>query len=358
MKKSMVVSPSINTWDIVDEKEEVYDCFEKVCYYKYLGIETHGSMSKTSTAKQLKIVKAARRYRGACRYLSRRGPDVVDVSVCSWRNVAIPALLFGVETVVFTKKTIENLEQQQARWAKETLRLPKYSPNIAAQLLLGAPPVRQLIYHQQLKFFMRLNSLPSTRYAAQALREHESGGWESKYLSNIHDIQLKLNMLDLPRDQEYLGVAMEQFGEEWLEEKMASISGLPEAAKELQDGRVRSAREGEGWAWVNRAIMGASGVRLNGVVREWNRMCDDDLVPNTDLHCVAHCSRTKRERRDTGISMYFTSSAIKGISEERAYSNFILGLNWEGAEIPLKDYQERGVSLGHVFKAATNYGVG
>ena len=105
-EKSMVVSPSPNTWDIVDEKEEVYDCFEKVCCYKYLGIETHGSMSKTSTAKQIKIVKAARRYRGACRYLSRRGPDVVDVSVCSWRNVAIPALLFGVETVVFTKETI------------------------------------------------------------------------------------------------------------------------------------------------------------------------------------------------------------------------------------------------------------
>ena len=104
--------------------------------------------------------------------------------------------------------------------------------------------------------------------------------------------------------------------------------------------------------------MGASGVRLNGVQREWNRMCGDDMVPNTDLHCVAHCSRTKRERRDTGISMYFTSSYVKGISEEKAYSNFILGLNWEGREIPLHDYQERGVALGQVFKAATNYGVG
>ena len=99
-------------------------------------------------------------------------------------------------------------------------------------------------------------------------------------------------------------------------------------------------------------------MRLNGAQREWNRMCDDDLVPNTDLHCVVHCSRTKRERRDTGISLFFSSSFMKGISEEKAYSNYILGVNWEGVEISLQDYQERGVSLGRVFKAATNYGVG
>ena len=95
MKKSMVVSPSTHTLDIVNEKNEVYDSFDKVCHYKYLGIDTHNTMFRTSTAKQLKTVAAARRYRAACRYLSRRGPDVVDVSVCAWRNVAIPALLFG-----------------------------------------------------------------------------------------------------------------------------------------------------------------------------------------------------------------------------------------------------------------------
>ena len=137
MKKSMVISASTNTWDVVDENNEVYNSFDKVCSYKYLGIDTHNTMFRTSTAKQLKTVTAARRYRGACRYLSRRGPDVVDVSVCAWRNVAIPALLFGVESVVFSNTTIEMLEREQARWAKETLMLPRYTSNLSAQLLLG-----------------------------------------------------------------------------------------------------------------------------------------------------------------------------------------------------------------------------
>ena len=130
------------------------------------------------------------------------------------------------------------------------------------------------------------------------------------------------------------------------------------ASSDLEGGRVRSAREGEGWTWVNRGILGASGVKLNAGTREWNRMCDDDMVPNTDLHSVVHCSRTKRERRDTGVSLYFASCAMKNITEERTYSNFLLGLDWKGAQISLADYQERGVSLGQIFKAASNYRVG
>ena len=306
----------------------------------------------------MKTVTAARRYRGACRYLSRRGPDVVDVSVCAWRNVAIPALLFGVESVVYSHTNIEMLEREQARWAKETLNLPRYTSNLSAQLLLGAPPVRQLLYHQQIKFFMRLNSLPSKRFAAQALREHETGGWKSKYLEHIRDLQLELDMVQLPLDQKCLEVAMEQYGEEWLEERLRDVSSLAAAARELEVGRVRSAREGEGWTWINRAILGASGIKLNGRTKTWNRMCDDDMVPNTDVHSVVHCSRTKRERRDTGVSLYFASCSLKNIPEERAYTNYILGLDWKGARISLSDYQERGVSLGQIFKAAKIYGVG
>ena len=49
MKKFMVISPSMHTWDIVDEKNEVYDSFDKVCSYKYLGIDTHNTMFRTST---------------------------------------------------------------------------------------------------------------------------------------------------------------------------------------------------------------------------------------------------------------------------------------------------------------------
>ena len=167
LKKSMVISPSNNNWVVYDAENNVYACFDKICTYKYLGIETHNTMHRTATAKQIKTVMAARRYRGACRYLSRRGPDVVDVACCSWKNVAIPALLFGSESIAFNNTNIEKLEREQSRWAKETLGLPQFCSNLAAQLLMGAPPVRVLLYKQQLKFFMRLNKLPATRFGAE-----------------------------------------------------------------------------------------------------------------------------------------------------------------------------------------------
>ena len=358
LKKSMVISCSHNSWVVHDAQNKVYACFDKICSYKYLGITTFNTMYKTATAKQLKTVMAARKYRGACRYLSRRGPDVVDVACCSWNNVAIPALLFGSESVAFNETNIEKLEREQARWAKETLRLPQSCSNLAAQLLMGVPPVRVLLYKQQLKFFMRLNKLPATRFAAQALREHESGGWKSPYLAYIHDIQIKVDMLQLPPSIKCLEVVMEQYGESWLEDRAKKVTNLSMAALQLRTGRVRSAREGEGWCYINRAIMGASGIRLNRTTGVWTPVCSEDAVENTDLHCVSSCSKTRGARRITGVSQFFASCRLKGLGEQEAYNNFILGLDWKGAEVPMEDYQERGVSLGEIFKASKSTGVG
>ena len=282
----------------------------------------------------------------------------MDVACCSWNNVAIPALLFGSESVAFNKTNIEKLEREQARWAKKTLRLPQSCSNLAAQLLMGVPPVRVLLYKQQLKFFMRLNKLPVTRFAAQALREHEAGGWRSPYLAYIHNIQIKVDLLQLPPSIKCLELVMEQYGEAWLEDRVKKVSNLSAAALQLGTGRVRSAREGEGWGWINRAIMGASWLRLSRRTGVWTPTCSEDAVKNIDLHCVTSCSKTRGARRDTGISQFFASCRLKGLGEEEGYINFILGLDWKGVEVPIEDYQERGVSLRAIFKSAKSTVVG
>ena len=108
-KKSMVISRAITTWDLHDEKGEVYSSLDKVLSYKYLGVEVFNTMCRVSTAKQKKCVQAAERYRGATRYLSRQGPDVVDLSVVAWRRQALPAVIFGTENIIFSNTTIEAL---------------------------------------------------------------------------------------------------------------------------------------------------------------------------------------------------------------------------------------------------------
>ena len=66
-KKSMVISKTITTWDLHDEKGEVYGSLDKVLSYKYLGVEVFSTMYQVSTAKQKKCVAAAARYHGATR---------------------------------------------------------------------------------------------------------------------------------------------------------------------------------------------------------------------------------------------------------------------------------------------------
>lgn len=349
-KKSMVLSHSLDSWDLHDENGEVFTCLDKILSYKYLGIETFNTMHKTSTAKQQKCVLAARRYRGACKYLSRQGPDVVDVSNCTWRNIAIPAILFGTESIAFSKTTIDSLDREQAKWAKESLSLHQTCSNTAPQLLMGAPTFKELIYKQQLQYFMRLQELPGTRFAAQALVEHETGGWRSPYLLNIARIQEDLGMVQLPPSMDLLDEIVSSQCLVELNEKVAGLSSIPIISTITDLQRARSAREGEAFWWINRAIMGCTGIRFSREVQAWRKVCPEDGKTATDLHFVSECSGTSRIRNTTGMNMYFTSTRVSGLSTAQAYSNYVKGLNSAGEEVSIQDYVERGRTLAAIFK--------
>ena len=97
--------------------------------------------------------------------------------------------------------------------------------------------------------------------------------------------------------------------------------------------------------------MGASGVQLDRENGVWRRRCPEDGATFTDLHCVSECAATAQVRRDTGLSLYFTSCAVMGMTTKQAYSNFVLGLNSKGEELEMEDYRDRGRTLGALFKS-------
>ena len=350
-KKSMVMSTSNDTWDLHNGEGEVFASLDKIMSYKYLGLDTFNTIMRITTAKQQKCLTAARRYRAAARYLSRRGPDVVDLSVCSWRNVAIPAITFGVEMIQFSESTLKSLDQESARWAKETLNLPRNTPNVCSQILLGIPSFKEVIFKAQLKYFMRLRNLPSTRYAAQALSEHEYGGWTSSYLDYITGVRAQVDLVTLPPKAKDID---EVVAFHCLEELRSKLEDLPSVVVERPGklSRVRSAREGQEWNWLNMAIMGSYGIKRQlGEDGRRRRLCPVDRVPNTDLHCVTACSLNAKTRVDTNTSQFFTSCKVGGVSIEVAYLRFVSGLSGAGSLISDYDYAERGRCLEKVFKA-------
>ena len=114
---------------------------------------------------------------------------------------------------------------------------------------------------------------------------------------------------------------------------------------------MESTKEGADWMWVNRAIMGATGIKLVGRNALWRARCQVDNAVNSDFHCVFECSQTSGIRRDTGVSLFFASCNAKNIPPEQAYEFFITGRDSKGDVISEEDYRERGHSLGSTFKA-------
>ena len=237
------------SWDLFNSDGEIVSSLEKVMDYKYLGLETHSNMRKTTVAKQKKMLVAARRYRGACKYLSRQGPDAVSLSRSLWRNVAMSAITFGVESVLVSNATIDSLDRESARWAKETLSLPTNTPNVVSQVLMGIPSFKYTIYSSQFKFHQRIRELPKERYAHQALEENEKGGWDSPYSKHIYKLRSEIGLISFPPTESLLDDIVSEYCIEELNSRIESLSSLPKYELITKLDRARSAREGESqWA--------------------------------------------------------------------------------------------------------------
>ena len=171
--------------------------------------------------------------------MSRQGPNRVDMARCVWRNVAMPAITFGVESVLVSQATVESLDRESARWTKETLNLPVNTPNVATQVLMGIPSFRNLIYSNQLKFHMRLRNLPKERYAAQAL----------------YKIRAQMGMITFPPTEKLVEEIVGSYSIDCLNKNILRLMSVPKLGQVFELSRAKSAREGEEWHWLNIARM-------------------------------------------------------------------------------------------------------
>ena len=348
-KKSQVISPMRDTWDLRDDEGNVVDSLEKVLSYKYLGVDAFNTMTRTSNFKQRKCIIAARKYRGATKYLSRRGPDVVSLARCSWTCVAVPALTFGTEFVMFSQATFDSLEREQASWAKETLNLPVYTPNVVTQVIMGVPCLQEVIWNKQLKAYKRLDMLEDTRLAAQAMWEHKYGGWVSPYLGYISKVREQLGLLVLPTSNRGIEEATRSFMMEKVNSKIDSFKDKPALRRVKELKTSRTAFEGEDARWINKMWMGVSGVQLRQ--GEWESRCQEDGSKNTELHSITECTSTVKARKETGIQRYFNLNKMNGVKVKTAYRRFVSGLDEYDEEIGFEDYMNRGSSMKTVMSA-------
>ena len=119
--KTEIVSPTDSTWDIyTDNVLEL--SLRQVMEYSYLGLETSASIQRTTASKQSKCLRVAKKYKFACLHIGKSGPDIVDVALATWNKVAIPSILYGCESIIFSETTILGLERTQYEIVKNILQ--------------------------------------------------------------------------------------------------------------------------------------------------------------------------------------------------------------------------------------------
>ena len=207
ISKSKVMSTSHDVWELFNG-DEIVGCLEKVLQFKYLGVETCLSPFKSGKAMMKRATALANSYRGACIRIADDGPDVVDLAITLWMNVALPSLLFGCETISFTKQAISEISRQQSSVGKFNLGLPSCSPNISSSVILGLKPFKELLYAAQLKFYVRLSKQPNARWSKDALLDNISGGWKSPYIRMLGEIKQEVGMLKWPISNRHVDIVL------------------------------------------------------------------------------------------------------------------------------------------------------
>ena len=339
-----------DSWDIVGSNGEVELSLKQVLEYKYLGTQLYSTMFKTAVEKVKQCVSKAHKYKGSCIYISRDGPDVVDMMLATWCNVAVPSILFGCEMIPFSDTAIQEIERVQCQVAKYALGVPLSTANTCAQTELGMKPFRQVLYESQLKYYVRVLGLDSERWVKQALLDHLSLSWRSPYLQYLNRIRMELGLFSLPMEPGKLERAVSSYFIGKLNADVGSLA-LPwiRPVKKLR--RMRYTREG-----LASEAIAAFRYDVTCIGNKYPRIGRDTtqrecpLCPsgfrNTVSHLAFFCpSMEKFRKEETSLGSFRNMCSAKGFSNDHIYDLFVNGDDWNENPVLVGVFLERGVDL-------------
>ena len=349
--KSEVVSPTDDIWDFFDSFGNLDLSLRQVLEYNYLGLDTRTSILRTSLSKQAKCITVANSYKFACLRLGRRGPDVVDVSLATWINIALPTILFGCESILFKESNILAIERIQAQVAKIVLGVSANTVNICAQTELGLFTFRHLLYRLQLKFYFRVLDLPDSRWVKQALLDHLALAWPSPYLAYITSIRQEIMLHFVPPTMRYLNVHLSQWSLSVTNQAISTLK-LPYVQPLMKFSRQLYVYE-----HVHLNTIAEFRLSNAGLGNRHPRFPSQHLysrssacpfcpsVTLTESHVVFFCDKVERFRQEFELPFFRNLCRSKGFSEEDTFALYVNGKDWNGTVVLPLEYDARGLAM-------------
>ena len=349
-KSNIVTYDDVDSLVLLDEQNEVALTLSKIISYKYLGTETTLLMSTTGVKRQHRCVLTAKRYKFACSYVGRSGPDVVDTVLATWSNIAVPSMLSGCEVIPFSETSIEAIEAIQSQLAKQTLGVPLSTANICAQTELGLRPFRMLLYQHQLNFYVRVMNLHHSRWVRRVLVDHLEGGWSSPYIAKILKLRQKLGLLCAPPSIKFLKIHLNTW---FINQSNMEITRLklPCVAQITKFGRADYVCEADGCSHIARykfsnASLGNRAPRLGRCRTNRCSLCSGVL---DEVHVAFVCPSLDAYRlANTDLGVFVALCRSKGFLARLAFKLYVTGLDWCGQAVPMSQYRKRGVILKNV----------
>ena len=156
--------------------------------------------------------------------VARDGPDMVDVAMATWVNIARPSLVYGCDFVPFSNTAITELDRCQSSVAKQALGLKLNDPNIAGEVILGLKTVREVIVTMQLKYYVRLWKQDRNRWSHDALLAHLLQRWKSPYIDHITNLKSEVGLLVSPVSARHVDIVVSAHYLAELNQKIASFN--------------------------------------------------------------------------------------------------------------------------------------
>ena len=303
-------------------------------------------MYKTCSERQKYCIRTAYNYKNACIYVSKFGPDIVDVIHCTWLNIAIPAILTGCESIVFSDTTIDEIDKIQSQVAKFALGVPLNTPNICAQTELGMKKFRHQLFQRQLSYYFRILYLPSTRWVHQALLDHLEGGWNSPYLRYIASLRRQVGIFSAPSlPSSVKGLCNEYFLKQ-VNEVLESHEFIPQLATFSKQKYVTENKMTSVIVQFKLANEGLGNKHpIQGYARKkFCPLCPGD-IPISGPHVIFFCQPLERLRHETGIFSFLENCTSQGLSWQKAYLMYLNGLSFADKSLSIVEYYERAKAI-------------
>ena len=348
--KSKVIYPKVGPCTIFDQCGDEILTLEKVTQYKYLGVETFASMYRTINEKQKQAIVTARRFKGACLNIARKGPDCTILASTLWTAVAIPTILFGCESIPFSDATITVINRIQSQLFKSILSLSISVHNIVTQTEFGIPHFANFLYKRQLNACLRWLNLPHSRWANLAIQEHMSSTWQSPYWKYICELKVKLSLPILVSKSNISKHVDNYFlkclNRDIIKANLPTVKPLRKLCRApyLSESNLSSMLVGIKYNYCPK-------VQCQGVDRQ--RRCPvcppkpgECLPPKaSEFHVNWECSAVQRERISSGVWSFIVSCDVANISRENSFFIYVNGYHLNMPRASLKDCLTRTEQL-------------